>query len=278
MQVGRVFYKELPTTLGEAEGVNVVSRTKRGFTLIELLVVVVVLAILSAVAFPVFVKTKETAKVSECLSNMRQIGMAFRMYLDDFDDRFPAAVPYGSPNYWESKNRQTLQELLDPYVGYSAIYDSSNGKRVYTSAGVFRCPSDIGVTNTDKYGCGIESGMPVWKSTGSSYEYFASVQEDWDHSNVAVPWTSISPLLASDTGKQRVGAPYKSIIFPTKKAVVGDLCFWHLGDQTPDNRLAYTNTLFADGHASRVRGSDHLDARLQQLNRWHSSTEISSEK
>ncbi|MHB9035464.1 MAG: type II secretion system protein [Armatimonadota bacterium] len=266
MQVGRVKDKGLST--GHT----------RGFTIVELLVVVVVLAILSAIAFPVFTKTKETAKISECLSNMRQIGMGLRMYMDDYGDRFPAAVPFGSWDYWHPKHRQTLQELLQPYVNNGAVYESFDGKRVYLTAGVFQCPSDNGVTRGDRYGCGIAEGMSVWKSTGSSYEYFASVQEDWEHSNVAVPYTSVSPLLASASGKERVGAPYKAVVFPTKKAVVGDLCFWHLGDQTPDNCLVYTNTLFADGHASRVRGGDYLDARLQQLSRWHSSTEISSEK
>jgi prepilin-type processing-associated H-X9-DG protein len=158
------------------------------------------------------------------------------------------------------------------------VSENQNGKRVYVNAGVFRCPSDSGVTDDNICYYGIEKGVPVWRSTGSSYEYYASVQEDWSHSNVAVPWTSLSPLLASASGKERVGAPYKCIIYPTKKAVIGDLCLWHLGDQTPDNCVAYSNTLFADGHASRVRGADHLEARLQQLNRWHTVTEISSEK
>ncbi|MEN6356850.1 MAG: prepilin-type N-terminal cleavage/methylation domain-containing protein [Armatimonadota bacterium] len=257
---------------------GLLKRAARGFTLVELLVVMVVVAILGTIMFPVFIKSKETAKISECLSNMRQIGAGLRMYMDDYGDRFPAAVSYGSPEYWQPRNRNTLQGLLQPYVMNGMVYEITDGKKVYVNAGVFRCPSDSGVTDETICSCGIEKGMPVWKSTGSSYEYYASVQEDWAHSSVAVPWTSLSPLLASASGKERVGAPYKCIAYPTKKAVIGDLCLWHLGDQTPDNCVAYSNTLFADGHASRVRGTDHLEARLQQLSRWHTATEISSEK
>ena len=272
MQVGRVKDKGLSVRTGanRATGAG-------GFTLVELLVVLVAVAIIGTITFPVLTKAKETAKITECLSNMRQIGAGLRMYLDDYQDRFPSAVAYGSPDYWQGKNRQTLQILLQPYVDNPIVSEVHNGKRVYVSAGVFQCPSDTG-PSADRRGKGIDPNQPVWKSTGSSYEYYASVQEDWDHSNVAVPWTSLSPLLADSSGKERVGAPYKSIAFPTKKAVVGDLCFWHLGDTTPDDCIAYSNTLFADGHASRVRGGDHLDARLQQLGHWHSCTEISTER
>lgn len=263
MQVGRVKKKGASTVMG------------RGFTLVEVLVVMITLAILSAIAFPVFTKTKETARTAECLSNMRQIGLGLRMYLDDYDDCFPAAESYGAPRYWASKGRVTLQELLQPYVNSASVYEDLDGERVYTTAGVFQCPSDCGLP-ADKCDSGIRQGEPVWRSTGSSYMYYASVQEDWENSNVAVPGTSLSPLLASASGKERVGAPLSSIAFPTKKAVIGDLCYWHFGDRSPDDRLVLTNTLFADGHASRVKGSDHLEARLQQLRRWHSSTEISS--
>ncbi|MCE5323093.1 DUF1559 domain-containing protein [bacterium] len=257
---------------------ELLKRTARGFTLVELLVVMMVVAVLGTILFPVLTKSKETAKISECLSNMRQIGAGLRMYMDDYGDRFPSAVSFGSPDYWQTRNRHTLQELLQPYVTSGMFWEKVNGKKVYANAGVFRCPSDTGVTDNNICAYGIQKGMPVWRSTGSSYEYYASVQEDWTHSNVAVPWTSLSPLLAGTSGKQRVGAPYKCITYPTKKAVIGDLCLWHLGDQTPDNCVAYSNTLFADGHASRVRGTDHLEARLQQLSRWHTATEISSEK
>jgi prepilin-type N-terminal cleavage/methylation domain-containing protein/prepilin-type processing-associated H-X9-DG protein len=249
-----------------------------GFTLVELLVVVCIIAVLGAILFPVMVKTKQSAQVSECLSNMRQMGVGLHVYIDDYSGRFPAAVPYGSPDSWQAKDRKTIQELLSPYVQDGLVSEIVNGKRVYVHVGVFACPSDVGPIGVNEEDRGVRPGMPVWKSTGCSYQYFASVQEDWNQRDVAVPWTAISPLVASPQGTRRIGVSLTDIPFPTRKAVLGDMFYWHLGDRTPDNCLAYCNTLFADGHASRVRGASHLEARLERMKPWHSGTEIPFEK
>ncbi len=60
---------------------------RRGFTLIELLVVISIIAILAAVLFPVFGQAKAAAKKAACLSNMKQIALAWIMYSDDYDGR-----------------------------------------------------------------------------------------------------------------------------------------------------------------------------------------------
>lgn len=77
---------------------------KRAFTLIELLVVIAIIAILAAILFPVFAQAKEAAKRAACLSNVKQIGVATNLYLQDYDDTFatirsdadsiPLYIPY----------------------------------------------------------------------------------------------------------------------------------------------------------------------------------------
>ncbi len=60
----------------------------RGFTLIELLVVIAIIAILAAILFPVFAKAREAARKTSCLSNMKQLGTAFMMYTQDYDEKY----------------------------------------------------------------------------------------------------------------------------------------------------------------------------------------------
>lgn len=61
----------------------------RAFTLIELLVVLAIIAILSAILFPVFAQAKHASKRTACLSNLRQIGVANDLYTSDYDDLMP---------------------------------------------------------------------------------------------------------------------------------------------------------------------------------------------
>lgn len=60
-----------------------------GFTLIELLVVIAIIAILAAILFPVFSRVKKKAYQTTCLSNLKQIGLAFQMYASDWEDLLP---------------------------------------------------------------------------------------------------------------------------------------------------------------------------------------------
>src|SRR5213080_4811739 len=64
-------------------------RKRRGFTLIELLVVIAIIAILAAILFPVFAQARDKARMATCISNMRQIGSALMMYVQDYDETYP---------------------------------------------------------------------------------------------------------------------------------------------------------------------------------------------
>jgi len=113
---------------------------QRGFTLIELLVVIGIIAVLAALIFPVIVKAREKARQTTCLSNLRQLGMAMRMYADDWDGCLPTASEWiggdGNP-YGNWAGVYNVGGVCDPTKGQ--IYPYVNGK------GIYLCPSDSGV-------------------------------------------------------------------------------------------------------------------------------------
>jgi len=103
---------------------------RKAFTLIELLVVIAIIAILAAILFPVFATAREKARQSACQSNMKQIGLAFIQYAQDYDE-FTAYCPYDGNRY---------QFNVAPYN-----YGISLGCQLYPyikSTQVWRCPSD----------------------------------------------------------------------------------------------------------------------------------------
>src|SRR5262245_7020745 len=67
---------------------------KNGFTLIELLVVIAVIGVLASLLLPALSSAKEQAKLIKCINNQKQIGIAFKLYGDDNDTRFPPLAPF----------------------------------------------------------------------------------------------------------------------------------------------------------------------------------------
>ena len=63
--------------------------SRSGFTLVELLVVIAIISILAAILFPVFARARENARRTSCLSNVKQLGLGFMQYFQDYDEQFP---------------------------------------------------------------------------------------------------------------------------------------------------------------------------------------------
>src|SRR5690348_16449027 len=90
------------------------------FTLIELLVVIAIISILAAILFPVFAQARESGRQVVCASNMRQLGLAMRMYISDYDEVwFPARSVAFPPGPGQSP--------VQPWIGYDNNNVAPNG-------------------------------------------------------------------------------------------------------------------------------------------------------
>jgi prepilin-type processing-associated H-X9-DG protein/prepilin-type N-terminal cleavage/methylation domain-containing protein len=90
-----------------------------GFTLIELLVVITIIAILAAILFPVFARAREKARTSSCQSNLKQIGLAVREYMTDYDETF---MPGGEVNCNTVGANKPYCRLI-PYIKNPQLWD-----------------------------------------------------------------------------------------------------------------------------------------------------------
>jgi len=140
-----------------------IARRSRGFTLIELLVVIAIIAILAAILFPVFARAREKARQSSCLSNLKQLGTAMLMYIQDYDERFPNAYisapgltgPVG--NY---SGTLFVWDILFPYV-----------KNVQ----IFMCPSSESTSGySGNYG--VNTNLCPFGTSGNVGKKYSSVQ------------------------------------------------------------------------------------------------------
>lgn len=129
---------------------------RKGFTLIELLVVIAIIAILAAILFPVFAQAKEAAKKTQCLSNMKQVGTAVLMYLNDTDDMYPLAQR--SPGLDENTGTYTpvpWTYVVNPYVKNGDKTATTNTGKLEVSGGVWNCPSFPAQKQPRQYGVNV---------------------------------------------------------------------------------------------------------------------------
>lgn len=128
-------------------------RPARGFTLVEILVVIGIIALLSALLFPVLSRVREGGRTKACASNMRQLGMAYQQYVQDAGRRYPGAAQKqkwfngghwikGDMNYAPTAHALALDG--SPYTHQNKRANVEGGA-IFTyskSAQLYVCPSD----------------------------------------------------------------------------------------------------------------------------------------
>ncbi len=207
----------------------------RGFTLIELLVVIAIIAILAALLLPALARAKESARTTHCLSNLRQLGLAVSLYIEDFADEFPrsqhSAFVHGAMP-WE--------RTVAGYLGASAT--------TWTNLlrGVYHCP-------TDPRAAPWSYGLNV---------YFELGPED-DYAEKPRSWRRVTQL----------PRPAATIVFAENTSAADHIMphYWITPADAVD--LAATrhrqraNYAFADGHARLLPLK--LIFNPPQTDRWH---------
>jgi len=200
----------------------------RGFTLIELLVVIAIIAILAAILFPVFARAREKARQTSCLSNMKQIGLAWHMYAQDYDERVcPAWIPvgigvdFGAWGGGSWNDGANWPWLLQPYV---------------KNTQVFNCPSAPAANR-------VWAGAQRYSTGGCSYGQNPSL--GYYHSNGS---NHVTPLSLAE-----IETPAEVPVHGDN-GNLGNPFWWHTSTSylPEDRHNEQINASFADGHAKSL--------------------------
>jgi prepilin-type N-terminal cleavage/methylation domain-containing protein len=167
------------------------NKKQSGFTLIELLVTIVIISILAAILFPVFARARENARRASCMSNLKQIGLGFMMYAQDYDEKFPPAMwedpsTYSNPS--TSASAHTFIEenplnaatpagkfIVSPGTGKGNYYSWMDFIFPYVkSVQIFTCPSFSNTSQADAPSYGYNVFISGLKG-GSNGAKFPSV-------------------------------------------------------------------------------------------------------
>ena len=148
---------------------------KKAFTLIELLVVIAIVGVIVAFLVPALGKAREGARRAQCANNLRQIGIAIHMYIDEHNYKFPLYDLKHQPNYW----CDLIESYLDDtdvfecpsyrYYIYSNPFFSSYGYNSWLSSdGVDFVERDIDTILSTSQGIMVSAGSPSGVSPNQS--------------------------------------------------------------------------------------------------------------
>jgi prepilin-type N-terminal cleavage/methylation domain-containing protein/prepilin-type processing-associated H-X9-DG protein len=233
------------------------SERLRAFTLIELLVVIAIIAILAAILFPVFAQAREKARQASCTSNLKQVGSAWLMYLQDYDEKCPSANP---PPNWGDCPTMPGRGGFGGWTGNLLMPYTKN-------TGIYKCPSHPG--NAVNNNCAT---VP-YLLTSYAYNYVStgtrSIAEFPRPAEFMVMWDSTTAWAdCGYVGGCGVWSQRDVPVFLAKKGrplVSGMVNAWvsqgNFSREVPHNMMM--NVLFGDGH---VKATDWDRLTWGQLN------------
>jgi prepilin-type N-terminal cleavage/methylation domain-containing protein/prepilin-type processing-associated H-X9-DG protein len=250
-------------------------RPRRGFTLIELLVVIAIIAILAAILFPVFAQAREKARAATCVSNLKQIGNALMMYVQDYDERYLGAAAPGTTDwspYAGSLFIQPPTAIANPAANSPRWAMWTNIVQPYVKNWqIFKCPSSTDLNLDD-------ASVQFNPKYSFSYTY-NGLLTCYSLAGIATPtkcilvWEGIGDVAV--VGRSQVNPALLDIGAGSPKVYdpASSRCaFYNFGYRPNQNtKIAFhsngMNYLFADGHVKWVHsGGDVNSSPFSQIN------------
>jgi prepilin-type N-terminal cleavage/methylation domain-containing protein/prepilin-type processing-associated H-X9-DG protein len=232
-------------------------RHRDGFTLIELLVVIAIIAILAAILFPVFSRARENARRASCMSNMKQLGLGFMMYAQDFDERLPS---------WYMFSVSGSVPMTPTQPGIYAMM-----KSYLKSDDIWICPSDYANETAEmcaEYPCNYVQGdarvttATVKGKTGRSYVENSVLLRGRSLPSGDATYTGL--LLSALTYPSEAMLLADGISGATDVGIPDGNCAWAI----PPRHFDGANVAYADGHAKWKVGPIARKGTIGGADKW----------